>query len=456
LIAPGSVVVTPGFLSATFQFRAIPPATGWALLSATLGTVTKSAAITIAAATTDTPHTELALRCDPRQITGGGTAVCEIAQNPDDATDDAELTITSSSQNVQTPAMVHGRTGRGILRFEVISDETAPQEKVTIAVHSPTGSASENLLVVSTGSIHVRAPKTLTVTPDTPVRFTVEAGDDQGLPVSMVSANPPKGAKFDPASGLFEWLPTTQDLGSTEVAFTATNSLSFSETKVVSIKVVASRPFLAGLRNGAGPGALAACTPGALATLIGTSLTGARDMARVLVNGSIGSIVRASSEQIDFLCPEAAPGTPLTFSVQAGENLASNELQTSMAKTAPGLLSLDGSGGGLGMALHDRGLAALPRFDRIGTPAMAGDVITLFATGINCDGNAGDSKPVVYFENTLQQVRSLQRSSFAGVCEVSVVTPRGLASGEVRVTLEAINENGTPLRSNQVLIAIEN
>ena len=46
-----------------------------------------------------------------------------------------------------------------------------------------------------------------------------------------------------------------------------------------------ARPFLAGLRNAAGLGAMAACTPGTVATLAGTSLAGSGST-RVLVNGT--------------------------------------------------------------------------------------------------------------------------------------------------------------------------
>jgi hypothetical protein len=119
------------------------------------------------------------------------------------------------------------------------------------------------------------------------------------------------------------------------------------------------------------------------------------------------------------------------------------------------LFTLDGSGGGAGMVLHALGLAALPRFDRSGVPATAGDAITLFATGVACDGSAGALNPVLYVGYALQQV-TLQPSSMAGVCEVHGVVPRGLAGNEASLVLEAVREDGTPVRSNQILMAIGN
>jgi len=352
--------------------------------------------------------------------------------------------------------MVSGRRGQRTLRFEVSSDEAGAMENVTIEARSHSGSASESLLVLSAGTVHLRTPSNLTAAPDSVVRFTVTAVDDQGLPVSVSIQNRPDTATFDATSGLFEWIPADKDLGSAAVSFTATNSLGSTQTKTVAIKVVTARPFLAGLRNAAGVGAVAACTPGTLATLTGTSL-GNSDSAgtvRVLVNGISAPVVRSFTRQVDFLCPRLPSGTSLTISVEA-EGVASNELRTVMEATAPGLFSLDGSGNGIGMVLHARGLAALPRFDRTGMPATTGDAITLFATGMNCDGSTVGLKPLLYVGHVYQQV-TLQPSSFAGVCEVHAVVPGGLAGNEVSLVLEGVREDGAPVRSNQVLIAIEN
>jgi hypothetical protein len=88
-------------------------------------------------------------------------------------------------------------------------------------------------------------------------------------------------------------------------------------------------------------------------------------------------------------------------------------------------------------------------------PASAGDAITLFATGINCDESRGAPKPLLYIGHAYQQV-AVQPSSFAGVCEVHAVVPTGLPGSEVRLVLEAVRDDGTPVRSNQILMAIEN
>jgi hypothetical protein len=58
-------------------------------------------------------------------------------------------------------------------------------------------------------------------------------------------------ARFEPASGLYEWTPTDRDLGPTEISFTARNSLDVTVTKTVTIYVVPAQPVLTGFATGA-------------------------------------------------------------------------------------------------------------------------------------------------------------------------------------------------------------
>jgi uncharacterized protein (TIGR03437 family) len=396
------------------------------------------------------------LRCDRHQIAAGDTAICEIQHTSDDIADTVEFAVTSSSERVRIPATVRGRSGLSTSRFEVTTDPEGPQETVTIEAHSAAGTARESMLVTASGSLHLRVPQHLTATPGSPARFTANALDDQGLPVSMAVVTKPNDAAFDPNTGQFEWTPADRDLGTNRISLTAVNSLGLTTTKTVDIQVVAAQPTLSSLRNGSGVSALAACSPGAFASLIGTSLASAvsAGAARVFVNGTETSVLRASEDQVDFLCPALSPGTPLAISANvAGQ--ASNELSAVMQKTAPGLLSVDGSGSGEGIVVHSGGFAGLPRFGRAATPLIAGDAITLFATGINCTEISGAPKPLIYFGHDYQQITWLQPSAFPGVCEVHSVVPAGVSGNRVDLALESIREDGTAIRSNTIQIVIE-
>jgi len=458
LTLPSSVTIPTGSLSASFSFALAPTMTGWAIVSANLSTVTKSVTITAATARSNVgkgTHSSLRLRCDQKQIAPGGKLLCEVLYAPTDEEAALEMAVSTTSERLKAPAFVRGRAARTSLRFEVAADEDASLETVAVEVRSGSASARESVLIMPDRSLHLRLPHSLSVTPGSPVRFTAAAIDDQGLPVSVTAASKPGKSVFDAATGLFEWTPADHDLGSATVEFTAANSLGLTATGTVNIDVIPSRPVLSRLRNGAGSGAVAACSPGAVATLLGSSLAErSTGTPHVLVNGAEVSVLQASDKQVDFLCPTLAPGTSLEISVSVGGR-ASNGVKTVMQGTAPGLLSMDGSGSGQGVVAHARGLAALPRFGQEGTPAIAGEEITLLATGINCGEIFAAPKPLLYLGHDFQPITLLRPSAFPGVCEVHSVIPAGVSGNEVALVLEIVREDGSSVRSNAILMAIE-
>jgi uncharacterized protein (TIGR03437 family) len=458
LTIPASVTIPAGASNASVSFTSTSTMTGWAIISASLGTVTKSVTITASAAARTTGSTPassvLRLRCDQKQISAGGKAICEVLYNPAEDADAIDLTVSTDSAHLKAPASVRGRGTRNTLHFEITADEDGPLENAVIEVQSTSSHARESLLIIPSGLPHLRVPRSLIAGPGVPVRFAAAAVDDQGAPVPVSANSTPDGAVFNTASGTFEWTPTDRDLGAVDVSFTAKSALGVT-TKSVHIQVGSSRPVLSGLRNGVGRGAPAACSPGALATLTGTSFgNDSSDPARVLVNGSEASVVRAFAEQVDFVCPMLSAGTPMGIAVQVG-NQVSDEIRTVMQQTSPGLLSVDGSGSGQGVVTHARGLSALPRFEREGMPAVAGEPITLFATGISCDDTSGNSKPLVYLGHDYQPITLLRPSVLPGVCEVHTIVPNGVSGTQVHVAIEAIREDGTSVKSNTILIAIE-
>src|ERR1051325_802450 len=107
--------------------------TGSAVVSANLGTVTKSLAITAAISPKILPASpispasssasRLRLGCDQRHIAAGGTTVCQILFNPGNPADAMDFTVSSNSERVKVPASVQGRAGRSAIRFEVVADE---------------------------------------------------------------------------------------------------------------------------------------------------------------------------------------------------------------------------------------------------------------------------------------------------------------------------------------------
>jgi len=230
-------------------------------------------------------------------------------------------------------------------------------------------------------------------------------------------------------------------------------------TKNVRVNVLSGNPVIQGMRNGAGGNAPAACSPGARMTLLGTFLADDQqfaetDLVRLRVNGEAVHVLGASAGEIDFLCPNLSAGSRLSMAVAVGDQV-SQEWQTSMEETSPGLLSANRSGTGQGFVMHKGGLAALPRFDRDGTPAVAGDIVSLYATGIACSESSSATRPLIYFGSTFSPVTSFTPSGLPGVCEVRTVIPEGISGGKAEVFLQTVRSDAAPVRSNAISIAID-
>jgi hypothetical protein len=81
-------------------------------------------------------------------------------------------------------------------------------------------------------------------------------------------------------------------------------------------------------------------------------------------------------------------------------------------------------------------------------------MIRVYATGISCDETI-NPRPAIYFGHLSQRVESLTASSVSGVCEVRAVVPGGILGSAVEVTLEVMRQDGYPVKSNAIQIAIE-
>jgi uncharacterized protein (TIGR03437 family) len=461
-IVPASMTVPANTLSANFDYRSTTTLTGWAILSATMDTITKTASFTVVVTHSvgagSAVGKSASLMCSPRQLAAGSSAVCEITvDTTDEGGDDsgpANFAISSSSLHVKTPVNAGGRSGRNRIRFAVTADDNAVQDEVTIEAREGDTSAQTSLTVVPGNAPHLSVAGSRVAKRGSNLRLTASAADGRDLPVTLAAIGLPESASFDSATGVFEWTPQAGDPDSATLVFTATNSLGATASETVSVYVNNGKPLIVGIENGAGAGASGACSPGALMRLSGASLTSDSDSTSVLVNGSPARVVEASAERVAFVCPKAAPGTPLTFAVQVG-SASSNEMSGVMSDSSPGLLSLDGSGAGQGVAMHTRGLAALPRFGVAGMPAASGEALTLFATGINCGENSVGGLPLLYFGHDYVRVTAARANALAGVCELQAVVPAGVSGDAVPVLLESVRGDGTVARSNIISVAVE-
>jgi uncharacterized protein (TIGR03437 family) len=114
----------------------------------------------------------------------------------------------------------------------------------------------------------------------------------------------------------------------------------------------------------------------------------------VLVNNKPAPIAFVGPTQINALVPYATQGPIADIVVESG-GASSNTVTVPVAATAPGVFSLDQSGGGLGAILHvDYSVVNAAK------PAAPGETVLVFLTGLGAvnpavaDGTAGGSSPL--------------------------------------------------------------
>ena len=280
----------------------------------------------------------------------------------------------------------------------------------------------------------------------------------------LLASNVPRGANFDPLPGRFAWTPDRSQAGEFDVAFAAASLAGASATGHVTIEIGSGRPLIRGMRNGASQEP-AGCSPGAVATLTGSWLSvggqtvsdpagGSMQLAgaRVIVNDNAAPVLAVSPERVDFLCPEAEPGMPLSISVET-EAGTSAAMHTVGQPPTPGIFARDRSGGGQGQVTFAGTslLAASRTHEGIGQPAQAGDLLTIMAAGI--DPSA--ALPLVRIGDIVVSARSVAAMpGQAGVLGVEIQVPPGIPEGDA-VPLTILPSAPGTAASNTVTIAIE-
>jgi uncharacterized protein (TIGR03437 family) len=360
---------------------------------------------------------------------------------------------------VRVPENVQTEAGQTSIRFEVAADAEASEESAILEARTGDSAVRESLDVVSSGP-HVLAPRRVEATPAAPVRFRVSTTGS----ALITAAGLPQGSVFDTNSGDFEWNPLPADQGEREISFIATDALGARTVRTVVVYVGTGAPVVTQLRNMAGG---AACSPGAISSVSGWFLSDSEtpladpsgssaslNHTRVLVNGAYVAILSASAGQVQFLCPSLPAGTPLDIAVEtpAGQSRA---LPTTMEETVPAILTVDGAPQSRALAIHANSdlLAALPNFRYRATPALSGQLISVWATGIECAAsqplrvNLGGQSVAAESTQALPQM--------AGTCQVAFRIPANLAGDFVSLTLEVTRSDATVAVSNRTSVTVQ-
>jgi uncharacterized protein (TIGR03437 family) len=157
---------------------------------------------------------------------------------------------------------------------------------------------------------------------------------------------------------------------------------------------------------------------------------------------------------VEFLCPALPAQTPLEIAVETPSGQSSG-LQTTMEEIAPSILTVDGSPQGQALAVHANSgqLAALPNFRLSARPAMSGQPISVWATGIEC---AASPKLWLNLSGEDVAIDSAQPASqMAGICEIAFRIPASVDGDSVSLVMEATRSDGVVSSSNRTSVAVQ-
>ena len=334
-----------------------------------------------------------ALAC-PQTLQSGLPMSCQVTLNSGQATTSVPMAISGNGQLVTLPASVPTVAGQSTVTFQGNTTYVSSDQSVTVSATFH-GVAVQASVTLTPAPPVLKVPGLQTIVPGGQVAFTVSATDPAGLTVTLSVANLPPDSSFNPNTGVFNWTPTTSQVGQYSVAFTASNTAQVSATEDVAIEVQSTTPIISSLANAASF-VNAGCSPGAVATLLGTGFvaTGAKsaevsplpttiDGLHVQGNGSDLPVFYVSEDQVNFQCPQAAPGAPVSLMIQSGTG-ASSPLATTMQIAAPGIFTMSGSGKGQGAVLvaGTANVAMTKTKGILSQPAPRGGYISIYATGL--------------------------------------------------------------------------
>ena len=192
-------------------------------------------------------------------------------------------------------------------------------------------------------------------------------------------------------------------------------------------------------------------TPGSLATVFGTALSGGTSASaeapypwaiggvQVLLNGVAAPLLYVSDGQVNFQVPANLTGDSATIAVVT-PNGVSNPVQVPVRTASPGVFVIDGAGQGA-VLIAGTGQTTFAR------PARQGDYLEIYCTGLA----AGVGTPEVTIGGVGANVLAwTQLQQYPGLCQINVAVPQGAGSGN-RTLLVRVNG----VASNETLVRLQ-
>ncbi len=346
-----------------------------------------------------------------------------------------------------------------MLEFQV--DAVSTGADVVVAANLGPDEVKDTVTVAADRSASIRVPRRRSVKYGTELRFPVSTLDPGA---TLSTEGLPAGAVFDANAREFRWTPDSTQTGTHNIKFTAADSAGGSATASVTVQVDSGGPVVTGVVNAASREREAACSPGAIATIEGRWLTNGTTVTdptgaslelagtKVWANGAAVPVLSASDEELNILCPDAAPGSALEFVVQTDHGTA-DPVRTKALSASPGLFSLDGSGRGQGrVSLRGTNDPAMIRNYQIaGQPVAAGEQVVSYGTGI------GDLTNIVLQvgESEVATAAVTPVPDRPGLYQICFTIPSMAPGNDIPLLLSGNTPEGIRVSTNTVSIAVE-
>ncbi|MBV8843354.1 MAG: putative Ig domain-containing protein [Bryobacterales bacterium] len=363
----------------------------------------------------------------------------------------AVVPLFATDASVHVPDLIEGRPHQSVVSFQAIVDTAAKAGTVAIRAGSDESSIEERISVLRNGPT-LSVPDKQFAAIGKRLSFTVTAAFDTSSTGILSATGLPAGANFDPATGIFDWVPEESQSGIFNVRFSAADASGRSAFSDVSVQTGSGAPVLDRLENAASGAIDSVCSGGSLAKLRGGWLSA---QARVSVNGAAAPVLHASSTEVTFLCPDGPAGAPLSIAVET-EAGQPGTLTTALSNSALGIFTVDGSANGQAAAriLGGSQIAMARNYRFAGQPAQSGDVLEIPVTGLRADCDPGlISVRAGDLELPAEWVRP---GTVAGVVVIGITLPAAAPAGNaIPLSVRRRLPSGEVATSQQTTIAIE-
>ena len=389
VMVPSTVTLGTGQSSANFTATiAAPSSNQIATLTVSLNGISRTATISLVIPSLS------ALVCSPSTLGSNQSATCSVFLDRNVAIP-TMVGLASTKTALQLPANVTVPAGSSTAIFSAITANITSNDQATVTATLNGQTRTTNLSLAASSQISA-----LTCTP-------MALRSNGSAACTVVLTQPAVNGAVVAVSSNLNTLTVPSSVtiapGQTRASFSATVG-TITNASVANISVTFNGQTLTAqvqlstsvqLYNPATNQPGQACSPGAIATVLGSGFTNQTPQAatgpswplqlagiQLNVNDQPAALVYASDTLIHFQCPALAPGTELRIVVKSDTGQSLGAISTVMQEATPAVYTLDDAQQGAVLIAGTDLVASANSIDRPSRPAMKGEYISIYADGL--------------------------------------------------------------------------